>query len=132
VRFLLDTNSCVYLMNRTRPKLEERVVRHDADDFAISIITAAELTYGIEKSQHRQRNAEKLARLRSEFITVAFDEDAVAHYGRIRADLERRGTPIGPLDQLIAAHALSLDLTLITNNVREFERVRGLRFENWA
>jgi tRNA(fMet)-specific endonuclease VapC len=99
---------------------------------AISTITLAELAYGVRKSAKPDKNSEALDQFLVPLDIIAFDYDATIAYGTIRADLEKKGTPIGPLDTLIAAHALSLDLTLVTNNEKEFNRIVGLKIENWA
>lgn len=129
---MLDTDACIRVMNRSHPALTERVVAKPADAFCISIITAAELTFGAEAGTHRAKNREKLREFRAAIQTVEFEEAAVQAYGAVRADLSPRGVVIGPLDLLIAAHALSLGLMLITGNGREFGRVKGLRSEDWS
>ena len=98
----------------------------------ISSVTLAELAYGVNKSQAQQKNQQALEEFILPLTVVPFDQDAVFYYGKIRASLERRGTPIGALDLMIAAHALSLGITLVTNNTREFIRVDGLKIENWV
>jgi len=130
--FLLDTDSCIALLNRRSPSLRDRLLAHPASEFAISAITAAELVFGAEKSAKREENLARVATLRSEIRTEPFDEISIATCGAVRADLERRGVPIGPLDTLIAAHALALEAVLVTSNLREFRRVRGLRCEDWS
>ena len=134
MRYLLDTNICVYLINR-RPH-HETVLRHmdglTYGDILISAITIAELRYGVANSARPERNQEKFESFIERFEIADFDDEAAAVYGYIRAGLKNAGTPIGPLDTLIAAHAISLQCTLVTNNVREFERVPGLKIENWA
>ena len=101
-------------------------------DFVLSAITVAELSYGVRRSQHREKNTKKLRILREEYEALAFGDRAIETYGAVRADLSRRGVEIGPLDTLIGSHALSLDLMLVTGNVREFRRVKGLRCESWV
>ena len=129
---MLDTDACIRFINRSHPKLTERVIAQRADAFCISIITAAELRFGVEHSTHRAKNRERLREFRATIQTVGLDEPAVEAYGTVRAALARKGVLIGPLDLLIAGHALSLGLTLITGNVREFGRVRGLAIEDWS
>ena len=109
-------------------KLQE----HDPEDICISSVTYAELVCGVEKSAAVDKNRLALAMLLSNIEICDFDVDAADCYGSIRADLERRGTPIGSLDTMVAGHAASLDCTLVTNNEREFARVKGLIIENWA
>lgn len=131
MRYLLDTNICVYLINR-RPQ-HEAVLRHmdglAYGDILVSAITVSELRYGVAKSARPEQNREKFESFIERFEIMDFDDAAATAYGMVRAMLENAGTP---LDTLIAAHALSLQCTLVTNNVREFERVPGLQIENWA
>ena len=131
--FMLDTNICICLLNR-RTGYENILARIDGlayEQVVISAITLAELRYGIAKSVKKEANRTKLDFFLHQFEYLPFDAEATACYGEIRTQLESKGTPIGPLDMLIAAHALSLAATVVTNNVREFERVRGLAIENW-
>ena len=131
--YLLDTDACIYLINRRagHERLLSHVEKLEYGDVLISSITAAELEYGIAKSKRGADNRNRFALFIARFEIAPFDERAAAAYGPLRAALEIGGTPIGPLDTLIAAHALSLGATLITNNVREFRRVDKLRIENW-
>lgn len=132
--YLLDTNICIYLLNQ-RPGFE-RIVRHldglRRDQVGLSAITVAELEYGAAASRRQGDNFARLERFLVDFEVLAFDRRESRRYGPIRADLQARGTPIGPLDFLIAAHALALDAILVTNNTREFIRVPGLRVEDWT
>jgi len=132
IRYLLDTDICIYVI-REQP---DTVIRHlrqvEATEVGISAITLSELAYGVEKSRHKERNRQKLAEFLAPLQIAAYDERAGGYYGTLRAQLEEVGRPIGPLDALIAAHALSLGCTLVTNNEREFSRVSGLSIENWA
>lgn len=130
-RFMLDTNVCVELIRGRAPGLFNRLRRYDPDSIAISSITQAELHYGAEKSSDPDRHDTLLLEFLAPLAILPFDDRAAATYGTIRTKLEQDGIPIGPLDTLIAAHALSLNLTVITNNEREFRRVKGLRVENW-
>lgn len=130
--FLLDTNICAYLINRRPTGVYERLLQHHNDGVSLSSLTVAELRYGAAKSSRPAQNHGALDEFLVPLSVSAFDAEAAAAYGRIRVDLERRGLPIGPLDTLIAAHALSLGAVLVTNSVREFARVPGLRVENWA
>ena len=134
MRYMLDTNILVYVLNAS-PRHEAvlaRFDRVDPQDMVISSITLAELRYGIEKSRRLEANRRALNRVLRAFNVLAFDVKAAETYGAVRAGLESVGKPAGPLDTLIAAHALALNLTLVTNNVREFSLVRGLRVENWV
>ena len=130
-RYLLDTNICIYVITKKPRAVLERFRQEAPGSIALSSISAAELAYGVSKSGS-DRNKEALALFLSPLTLLPFDESVIWHYGLIRARLEKRGTPIGPMDTMIAAHALSKGLTLVTNNVREFERVPDLRLENWA
>lgn len=129
--FMLDTNICIYVINQKPAGVLQRFRQEAPGSIALSSISAAELAYGVSKSGSA-RNEEALDLFLAPLDVLAFDEAAIWQYGKLRATLERRGGPIGPLDTLIAAHALSRGLTLVTNNTREFERVEGLRLENWA
>ncbi len=128
---MLDTNICVGLLRGRAPEAFRRLQHHQPDDIGISSITLAELQYGVAKSARPQKNATLLAQFCVPLAILLFDSVAAETYGSVRADLERKGTPVGPLDTLIASHALSLDIPLVTNNEREFRRVAGLHVENW-
>jgi tRNA(fMet)-specific endonuclease VapC len=131
--YMLDTDTCIYLINR-RPGYEQ-ILRHidgkAYGDVLISAVTLAELRFGIAKSVHKEKNRIKLELFLGRFQVVDFGSVDAAAYGTVRAQLQAKGTPIGPLDTLIAAHALSLKTVLISNNVQEFSRVSGLALENW-
>lgn len=109
-----------------------RFESHEVGEIGVSSVTVAELSYGVEKSPRPEQNREALSRFLMPLEVAIFDPEAAAAYGRVRADLERIGTPIGPLDTLIAAHAVSLGITLVTNNTREFSCVPGLEVEDWT
>ena len=132
MRFLLDTNICIYAMKNRPPEVLERFRAVGKTAVAVSVITTLELRQGAEKSQRAVQNHAALDLFLGPIRILPFDAEAALCGARIRADLERRGLPIGDLDSLIAAHALALDLTLVTNNLGEFERVPGLRTENWV
>lgn len=110
----------------------EKIRRSTADGICISAISLSELEYGVAKSAYPKKNADELKRFLTIFNVLSFDSLASEKYGQIRTYLEKRGLPIGPMDMLIAAHALSQNLTLITNNTREFTRVDGLLLEDWS
>ncbi|MFL6258462.1 MAG: type II toxin-antitoxin system VapC family toxin [Thermoanaerobaculia bacterium] len=131
MRYLLDTNTCVDYMNGRWPSVVARVQRSDPYDLRLSSVAVAELRYGADKSARPRENHARIDQLVQDLQCLDFDLDAAAAYGRIRADLEALGQPIGPNDLLIAAQALSQGLVLVTNNLREFQRVKGLRIENW-
>lgn len=130
-RWLLDTNICIYVIRQKPPKVIRRLRSLDISDVGISSITFSELEYGIAKSTRPTQNRAALTLFLTPLQIFSYDHRAAQRYGVIRAELERQGRPIGPLDMLIAAHALALGCTLVTNNVREFERVPGLQIENW-
>jgi tRNA(fMet)-specific endonuclease VapC len=132
VRYLLDTNICIYIAKRKPEAVLRRLEQMKPGDIGMSVVSYAELSFGAWKSEQREANLEKLERLRRLIPVQPLGEDVTSHYGRIRADLECKGIPIGGYDLLIAAHALSLRLTLVTNNAREFAGVEGLRVENWT
>ena len=132
MRRLLDTNVCIYIIRRRPPKVLSNFERFEVGEVGVSSVTVAELSYGAEKSSRPEQNWEALSQFLLPLEVVAFGPEAAAAYGRIRVALERAGTPIGPLDTLIAAHAISLGVTLVTNNVREFERVPNLDVEDWT
>ena len=130
MRFLLDTNACISLLNESSQQMWRRVRRHAPSDFGISSIVAYELYYGAFKSQRRDSNVALLDQLA--FEVVSFDAGDARTAGAIRSDLETAGRPIGPYDVLIAAQARTRELLLITANSREFARVDGLRWEDWS
>lgn len=131
MKILLDTDICIYAINRRQREILERVRDYQIGEVGISSITYAELRFGVENSNRVDDNMGRLERFVLPLEIVPFDAEAGRQYGRIRADLKRAGCLIGSNDLLIAAHALSLDATLVTNNTREFERVVGLRVEQW-
>jgi tRNA(fMet)-specific endonuclease VapC len=130
--YLLDTNICIYIIKKRPEKVLEKFNTLSLGDVAISSITLAELHYGIMKSSNPKKNQEALDKFLTPLEILDFDYFATIEYGKIRADLEKNGTPIGPLDTLIAAHAKSQKLTLVTNNEKEFIRIPDLKIENWV
>lgn len=130
--YMLDTNMCIYAIKNKPEQVLCKIKKAYASGLCISAVTLAELEYGAAKSQNPEKNRAAILRLLSLFEVLPFDDFAAVEYGKIRAYLEKKGTPIGPLDMLIAAHARAVGLTVVTNNVREFERVPGLTIENWA
>lgn len=131
-RFLLDTNICIYIAKRQPPAVLARFERLQVGEAALSVITYGELRLGAEKSASRQAVLERLERLVEWVPVLPLPQDAAVCYGHIRATLEREGRPIGANDLWIAAHALAEELTLVSNNTREFKRIPGLLLENWA
>lgn len=128
---LLDTNICIYIINSRPPEVLAHFHQYRLGEIGISSVVAAELAYGVAKSGS-VRNRKALEMFLAPLEVLPFCDRAIWTYGELRANLERRGTPIGSLDTMIAAHALSLDAVLVTNNLREFSRIEGLRLENWA
>ncbi|MDR0916783.1 MAG: type II toxin-antitoxin system VapC family toxin [Oscillospiraceae bacterium] len=128
---MLDTNICIFVMNGNA-RVREIFTREQAGGITVSAVVLAELVYGMENSARRESNLETLRKFLTTVTILPFGEDAAIAYGHIRTKHRARGTPIGPLDTLIAAHALSLGMTLVTNNTREFTRVDGLATEDWC
>ena len=132
MRYMLDTNICIYAIKHKPEKVFNKLQKVDPEDVCVSLVTYAELVHGVEKSAAVEKNRLALFMLLANIEIKNFDTDAADCYGKIRADLEKKGTPIGPLDMMIAGHAQSLDLTIVTNNVKEFARVDNLKIENWT
>jgi len=132
MRYLLDTNICIYLIKKHPSEILARFRQHSPQDVAISTITLFELQYGVEKSQYRQRSEDALAKFLLPLNLIYLDYSSAIEAAAIRAQLERKGMPIGPYDLLIAGLARSRDMTLVTNNTEEFERIVGLDLENWV
>lgn len=132
MKYLLDTNICIHVIRHKSSKIIQHLTSLAIDDVGVSAIVLAELQYGIEKSVDPNRNQQALLQFLTPFVTVEFNQADAITYGKIRADLERRGLPIGPLDQLIAAQAISRNLILVTNNTREFNRIALLQLEDWT
>lgn len=130
MKYLLDTNMCIYAQKKN-PNVLAKMHENKNSGLAISVITLAELEYGINASMNPERNTIALLRFLAAVDVISFDGKAAAEYGKIRADLRIKGTPIGTMDMLIAAHAKSENLVVITHNVREFKRVDGLLLEDW-
>jgi tRNA(fMet)-specific endonuclease VapC len=131
MKLMLDTNICIYIIKQQPVAVLKRFLEYQIGDIGISSITLSELRYGVAKSTHQEKNTKAL----DEFITplevVSFDEEAAHVYGNIRATLEKAGTPIGSMDMLIAAHAVSSGIPLVTNNAREFVRIPALNIIDW-
>ena len=131
MKFLLDTNVWIDFLNGRFPSVTRRISDTDPTELRLSSIVSAELRYGAEKSQQPETNHKKLDLLFSEVGILEFDEEAARVFGVIRKTLEAQGLPIGPFDMLIAAHAKSRNLILVSDNTREFSRVDGIQLENW-
>ena len=132
MRYLLDTNICIYLIRKRPPEVLERFRQHSPQDVAISAITLFELEYGVEKSRYPQRSKNALAKFLLPLKIINLDRFSAIEAAIIRAQLEKKGMPIGPYDLLIAGLARSRDMTLVTNNIKEFERIINLHLENWV
>jgi len=137
MHYMLDTDTCIYLITGREPQKQKNILAKleslNQDEFVyLSSIVVSELSYGAQKGRWKKTNMTLLERFLLDFKIVAFDEHAAHCCGTIRTALEKKGKPIGPMDTLIAAHAVSLNMTLTTHNVREFSRVSGLKAEDWA
>ena len=132
MRYMLDTNICIYVIKHKPEKVFQKLQTIHPEDVCISSVTYAELVHGVEKSAAMEKNRLALSMLLANMEILDFDVDTADCYGKIRSGLEKKGTPIGPLDMMIAGHAQSLGYTVVTNNVKEFSRVNALRIENWA
>lgn len=132
MRFMLDTNICIYIAKHNPPAVRDRFALHAASELAMSVITLGELRFGAEKSQSRDRALATINQLQALIEVMPVPESAGEHYGQIRATLQREGQPIGNNDLWLAAHARAEGWILVTNNEREFIRVEGLQIENWA
>jgi tRNA(fMet)-specific endonuclease VapC len=131
LQYMLDTNICIYVIKNYPPKLREGF-NQLAEQLCMSSITLAELYYGAEKSARRLENLQAIEQFTARLEVLAFSQKAAAHFGQIRADVERLGKPVGPLDMLIGAHARAEGLIVVSNNAREFRRLPGVRVENWV
>jgi tRNA(fMet)-specific endonuclease VapC len=132
MKYMLDTNMCIYIIKKHPANVLKKFTVLDVGDVCISSITLAELMYGVHKSHHPQKNKAALEEFTSPLEIVSFDEETASHYGHIRASLEKKGIPIGPLDMMIAAHAQCLGSILVTNNKKEFSRIPHLKIEDWV
>ncbi len=132
MRYMLDTNICIYVIKHKPEKVFQKLQKHDPSEVCISSVTYAELVHGVEKSEAVEKNRLALSLMLANIEILDFDVEAANCYGKIRADLEKKGTPIGPLDMMIAGHAQSLGYTVVTNNMKVFSRVSNLKIDNWA
>lgn len=130
--YLLDTDICIYISKRNPPEVSKRFASMVPGEIGISTISLAELQYGVEKSLNQHRNQMGIDLILRPLEIFPFDQGASIRYGKLRVALEKSGKPIGGMDLLIAAHALELSAILVTNNIREFSRVPGLKIENWV
>jgi tRNA(fMet)-specific endonuclease VapC len=129
--YLLDTNICIYIINKHPSKIITRLEKYKPSEIKISSITVAEMEYGASKSEYREKNRKARKNFLSPFDIINFDSTDAEIYGIIRAELERNGTIIGPYDMQLAAQALRADYVFVTNNIREFKKVKNLKLENW-
>jgi len=132
MKFMLDTNTCIYIIKRKPPNVINRFKQTEISKVGISSITLSELSYGVSKSSKPEQNQMALMQFVAPLEILSYGDDACHHYGSLRAQLEIQGTPIGSLDMLIAAHALSIDCILVTNNEKEFNRIPNLKVQNWV
>ena len=132
MRYMLDTNICIYIIRKKPIKVLKKLRTFDLSDIVISAITHSELEYGVAKSSRQKENRNALIKFLTTLDIVPYDDKAAADYGQIRNHLEKKGAVVGAMDMLIGAHARSIPVTLVTNNVKEFKRIPGLRVENWA
>jgi tRNA(fMet)-specific endonuclease VapC len=129
---MLDTNICIYIIKNKPKSVKEKFREFEIGELCISTITVSELMYGAFKSEHTEKNLKAIESFLMPFEIVEYDFMASVEYGKIRANLEKKGQVLGNMDMQIAGHALALDLVLVTNNTREFERVEGLGLDNWV
>lgn len=132
MKYMLDTSICIYAIKHKPEAVIQRFLQHDPEEMCVSAVTYAELMHGVEKSMAAWKNRIALSLFLSPITVLEFHAPAAEEYGKIRAELERKGTPVGLMDLLIAGHARSEGLILVTDNKREFERVEGLTVEDWA
>lgn len=132
MKYMLDTNICIYLIKKKPPSVLRRLQKTPLSHICTSSITLSELEYGVEKSERRDQNKAALTEFMAPIEVVSYDDLAAAKYGKIRVSLEKKGRPVGSLDMLIAAHALSRNLILVTNDAKGFNRIPELRIENWV
>ena len=132
MKYLIDTNICIYIINKRPAAVIKKFKQFQLGKIGISTITVSELQYGVAKSTYRKKNEVRLEEFLAPLEILTYDQTAARVYGDIRFQLEKRGRLIGPLDLLIAAHAISQNLVLITNNDKEFKRIKKLQIENWT
>ena len=132
MKFLLDTNICIYIIKRKPLDVIERFNQTTISQIGISSITLSELLYGVSKSSKPEQNQIALTQFVAPLEILPYTDEAANYYGSLRAHLEKQGTPIGSLDMLIAAQALSINCTLVTNNEKEFARIQNLKINNWV
>lgn len=129
---MLDTNICIYIIKKRPESILKKFKKHRNQNIYISVITLAELQYGVERSSSKKFNQKIINDFISHLFVVPWDKESAVQYGKLRNTLNEKGTPVGNMDLMIASHALSQDFTLVTNNVKEFKRVPNLKYENWV
>lgn len=132
MKFMLDTNICIYIIKQKPEKVLRQFKAHSIGDIGISCVTLAELRFGVEKSQQVEKNRQALDEFILPLEIADFDEKAAESYGKVRASLEKEGKPVGSMDMMIGAHALGLGVTLVTNNIREFKQIKHLKIVDWS
>ena len=132
MKYLLDTNICIYIIKQKPKTVLDKFIDLDVFDVAVSSITLAELFYGVNKSNFKEKNLDALQEFLLPLEILYFDESDAFIYGKVRTELENMGKPIGSMDLLIASQALAKNLTLISNNISEFERIKELSLQNWV
>ena len=132
MKYFLDTNICIYYLKGSYPKLKQKLLSFNPDTIVIPVITKAELLHGAEKSKQKEDNLKKINQFLLPFKIVDFTDSDASVYASIRSELEKKGTIIGPNDLIIASIVLSNNGTLVTKNVKEFSRIKGLKIENWT
>lgn len=136
MKHMFDTDTCISLLDGREPIRQQKILAHLESlrqaELCLSAVTVSELVFGVENSRLRKANLEALDTFMLDFVVIPFDEMAAREAGRVRAELEKKGQRIGAMDTLIAAHARCLGLTIVTNNVGEFSRIKGLEVENWS
>lgn len=132
MKYMLDTNICIYAIKHKPETVIKNFLSHDPEEICVSVVTYAELMHGVEESMAMEKNRIALSLFLSPITVLDFHASAAEEYGKIRAELERQGRPIGLMDMLIAGHAKSEGLVLVTNNTKEFRRVEGLMVEDWT
>lgn len=132
MKYMLDTNICIYLIKKKPPKALKHFQSHVVGEIGMSSVTLAELRYGVAKSGQPDKNGQALDEFILPLEIAAFDDKSAESYGKVRASLEKEGKPIGSMDMLIGAHALSLGVTLVTNNTRECKRIKNLKVADWS
>lgn len=131
-KYMLDTNICIFIMKNSSERLLQNIVSHKKEDVCMSSISYSELLFGVSKSLYKGKNMRNLKLLIKDIRVIPYTQECADAYGAIRYELEKKGTPIGHLDMLIAAHSKTLGMSLVTNNTKEFSRVPGLDIEDWT